>query len=424
METARGRWFLDEYARRNRNADTRMVLDAVARIEETLAAQKQPPPPVVVDRLPAALISIRSAVEKAAGRGVHRVRSDCGSRKTSHRFARAPASSRRSPGAGARSAPTAGSATSSIRRSSPSRPLAASSPRPIRAWRCAPPSRSSGERSRPSGMPMPALQRRQAAVPRATTAGAADAVVAFPSQLASAVHGIAEAPAMMDEPAAVAEIEAAISEPDMPVETATEAVAAELSQEEADAQDEAVLDIIAMEMAAPDPEEEPTISATPSPRASRRMSRRRPSSSRSRSSRERRSRSCAARSTPTSARAAAGASGPRHPSRRNPRRALARLDPDRERHPAKAECARQRSARADPPHEPGREDRVLLVNRSNLAHVIVRDCRHVHSPKPRPSVPATGLTSRFLLRKTPCPLSFRPASNRCCLARACLPPAC
>src|ERR1700693_3561449 len=41
METSRGRWFLGEYARRNRNADTRMVLDAVARIEETLAGQKQ-----------------------------------------------------------------------------------------------------------------------------------------------------------------------------------------------------------------------------------------------------------------------------------------------------------------------------------------------------------------------------------------------
>src|SRR5215475_1661632 len=65
METARGRWFLDEYAKRNRNADTRMVLDAVARIEETIAAQKQPPPPIVVDRLPAALSSIRGAVEKA-----------------------------------------------------------------------------------------------------------------------------------------------------------------------------------------------------------------------------------------------------------------------------------------------------------------------------------------------------------------------
>jgi chemotaxis protein CheZ len=33
METARGRWFLGEYARRNRNADTRLVLDMLARIE-------------------------------------------------------------------------------------------------------------------------------------------------------------------------------------------------------------------------------------------------------------------------------------------------------------------------------------------------------------------------------------------------------
>src|SRR6059058_1728058 len=44
METSRGRWFLGEYARRNRNADTRMVLDAVARIEQNLAAQRQPAP--------------------------------------------------------------------------------------------------------------------------------------------------------------------------------------------------------------------------------------------------------------------------------------------------------------------------------------------------------------------------------------------
>ncbi len=41
METSRGRWFLNEYAKRNRNADTRMVLDAVARIEQGLAAQKE-----------------------------------------------------------------------------------------------------------------------------------------------------------------------------------------------------------------------------------------------------------------------------------------------------------------------------------------------------------------------------------------------
>src|SRR6476660_2105859 len=70
METSRGRWFLGEYAKRNRNADTRMVLDAVARIEETLAAPKQPP---ADNLLPTALASIRAALEEAeaaAGRAV------------------------------------------------------------------------------------------------------------------------------------------------------------------------------------------------------------------------------------------------------------------------------------------------------------------------------------------------------------------
>src|SRR5215471_15825761 len=64
METSRGRWFLGEYAKRNRNADTRMVLDAVARIEEALSAQRQPPP--ADDKLPEALEAIRSAVDQAA----------------------------------------------------------------------------------------------------------------------------------------------------------------------------------------------------------------------------------------------------------------------------------------------------------------------------------------------------------------------
>jgi hypothetical protein len=63
METARGRWFLDEYARRNRNADTSMVLDAVSRIEETLAVQRQAPPPE--DKRPELLAIFRSAVAEA-----------------------------------------------------------------------------------------------------------------------------------------------------------------------------------------------------------------------------------------------------------------------------------------------------------------------------------------------------------------------
>ena len=62
METSRGRWFLGEYARRNRNADTRMVLDAVSRIEESLAAQRQP---AAESGLADALAAIRRAVDEA-----------------------------------------------------------------------------------------------------------------------------------------------------------------------------------------------------------------------------------------------------------------------------------------------------------------------------------------------------------------------
>jgi hypothetical protein len=38
--TARGRWFLDEYARRNRNSDTAQVLDAIARMEAALLSER------------------------------------------------------------------------------------------------------------------------------------------------------------------------------------------------------------------------------------------------------------------------------------------------------------------------------------------------------------------------------------------------
>jgi hypothetical protein len=62
METSRGRWFLSEYAKRNRNADTRMVLDAVARIEQNLAAQKEAAPDHALAEV---LAAIREAVDEA-----------------------------------------------------------------------------------------------------------------------------------------------------------------------------------------------------------------------------------------------------------------------------------------------------------------------------------------------------------------------
>jgi hypothetical protein len=68
METSRGRWFLGEYAKRNRNADTSMVLDAVARIEHALATQRQQQQEQQLaddNVLPEALAAIRRAVDDA-----------------------------------------------------------------------------------------------------------------------------------------------------------------------------------------------------------------------------------------------------------------------------------------------------------------------------------------------------------------------
>ncbi|MCA1458386.1 hypothetical protein I6F35_35285 [Bradyrhizobium sp. BRP22] len=65
METARGRWFLTEYAKRNRNADTRLVLDAVARLEESLAQKQAVEPPDQGPAVAEAIAAIRDAVEAA-----------------------------------------------------------------------------------------------------------------------------------------------------------------------------------------------------------------------------------------------------------------------------------------------------------------------------------------------------------------------
>ena len=74
VETARGRWFLEEYTKRNRNADTALVLDAVARIERTLEAQKElkaeepqaPPAPDLTETLAAIKAIITAARDGAA----------------------------------------------------------------------------------------------------------------------------------------------------------------------------------------------------------------------------------------------------------------------------------------------------------------------------------------------------------------------
>ena len=60
METARGRWFLAEYARRNRNADTTMLLKALDRIEASIGGKRSVEP---VDRIRFDLIEMSKAIE-------------------------------------------------------------------------------------------------------------------------------------------------------------------------------------------------------------------------------------------------------------------------------------------------------------------------------------------------------------------------
>jgi hypothetical protein len=261
METARGRWFLDEYARRNRNADTRMVLDAVARIEETIAAQKQPPPPVVLDRLPAALTAIRGAVEKAqeaaatAFDEVHLAENIAPIRKGA-RIIKEISWRWREIGADGRICDLIDSQVAAIEASCAH--LDETDPRAALrdAFEII---RTEVEAFRDIDARGPA-PAAEATVPHVAPLKPARLRADAPPPLASAIHDIAEARAVAEAPALATEesdvIEAAISEPEMPFESATEAVAAELSQEEADAQDEAVLDMVAMEMAAPDPDEE------------------------------------------------------------------------------------------------------------------------------------------------------------------------
>ena len=61
METARGRWFLAEYARRNRNADTTMLLKALDRIEAVIRGERSVEP---VDRIRFDLVEMSKAIAR------------------------------------------------------------------------------------------------------------------------------------------------------------------------------------------------------------------------------------------------------------------------------------------------------------------------------------------------------------------------
>jgi len=69
METARGRWFMTEFARRNRQADTLQLLGAIGRIERVVGLGPERPAPDTNLREAAALIAdLRLDLERISGR--------------------------------------------------------------------------------------------------------------------------------------------------------------------------------------------------------------------------------------------------------------------------------------------------------------------------------------------------------------------
>jgi chemotaxis protein CheZ len=62
METARGRWFLLEYARRNRHADTEMLLGALERLENVIRNETVLP---AADRIRSSLLEMAKAIARA-----------------------------------------------------------------------------------------------------------------------------------------------------------------------------------------------------------------------------------------------------------------------------------------------------------------------------------------------------------------------
>jgi chemotaxis regulatin CheY-phosphate phosphatase CheZ len=69
VETNRGRWFLAEYTKRNRNADTKVLLAALERIEHTIRSQRAAEPasserPEAVDRIRFDLIEMAKAIAR------------------------------------------------------------------------------------------------------------------------------------------------------------------------------------------------------------------------------------------------------------------------------------------------------------------------------------------------------------------------
>ncbi|MHA1165624.1 MAG: hypothetical protein ACTSP0_08615, partial [Alphaproteobacteria bacterium] len=61
LQSARGRWFLSEYGQRNRTADTKMLLDAITKLEKTV---KQPNSPAEHVHMRNDLLEMAEAISK------------------------------------------------------------------------------------------------------------------------------------------------------------------------------------------------------------------------------------------------------------------------------------------------------------------------------------------------------------------------
>ncbi len=272
METSRGRWFLGEYAKRNRNADTRMVLDAVARIEETIAAQRQPQPPPD-NGLAEALAAIRGALDDARTAAASAiddlaVEQNLAPVRKGARVIREIAWRLREIGADGRICDLINSQVSAIEGAcgqiSSARPRSALSAAfdliadrigefgERDAAAAAPQAESVATFPSPSASDeMPAASSEESAAASATT----DPEVAISTPIAISTAALqADAVVALEDAADVtAEVADALVEAAIEAADVTVAEVPEETAEAAAADDEAVLDMVALEMAAPDP---------------------------------------------------------------------------------------------------------------------------------------------------------------------------
>jgi hypothetical protein len=251
METSRGRWFLGEYAKRNRNADTRMVLDAVARIEENIAAQRQP---AAESGLAEALAAIRSAVDQARTAAIGAVDSpvveeNLAPVRKGARIIREIAWRWREIGADSRICDLLDSQVNAIEGACEQ--IASNSLGALSAAFDLIEARIAGFGDSDAAAQRPAEETGSSPSPAASDEMAASAMTAATDNAGTAI---------VSPMASVASEATTVEKVEMTAEAALSAEAAdamaeaeEFSAEAADAYDESVLDLIALEMAAPDP---------------------------------------------------------------------------------------------------------------------------------------------------------------------------